>query len=330
MLQKAAKGWWTGRVDGDDPGTARWHQKVVIGEFQPAAISQPSIALTGYASDLGSTHNQGRAGSADGPLAIRQAFGNLPWQENIRLIDTGDIKPEGSVEKIQQELAEHIFQWQGRPCFTIVLGGSHDLSYGHFAGIRKYLQTRSPGCTTGVINLDPHLDLRPYPKGAHSGSPFLQIADWLHSQNEAFKYLCVGTRDYANTPSLWMKARELGVEIIDGSLSNWRHINQVEAKICRFIEGLDYFLLSIDMDSFNAATAPGVSAPAHLGCDPAFIELLLPCLVETGKMAGLDIAETNPHFDQDQRTSRLSAALMYRILQLLSSPNESRFSMTVF
>jgi formiminoglutamase len=181
-----------------------------------------------------------------------------------------------------------------------------------------------------VINLDPHLDLRPYPQGAHSGSPFLQIADWQHSQNETFKYLCIGTRDYANTPALWMKARELGVEIIDGSLCNWRHINQVEAKIRRFIEGVDHYLLSIDMDGFNAAAAPGVSAPAHLGYEPAFIETLLPCLVEPGKMAGLDIAETNPLFDQDQRTARLSATLMYRILHLLSSLNQSRFSMTVF
>lgn len=78
-------------------------------------------------------------------------------------------------------------------------------------------------------------------------------------------------------------------------------------------------LISIDVDGFRASDAPGVSAPALAGTDPALVQALLPALFETGKIIGMDIAETNPVFDIDNRTSRLAAILIHQALGLLDS-----------
>lgn len=75
-------------------------------------------------------------------------------------------------------------------------------------------------------------------------------------------------------------------------------------------------LLSIDMDVFGAAFAPGVSAASFNGLAPnAMFKRLLRHIVLSGKVGCVDISEVNPNYDLDNRTARLAAAFIFDIVQ---------------
>ncbi|NND32555.1 MAG: formimidoylglutamase [Saprospiraceae bacterium] len=319
MRQWAKSEWWSGRIDDvTNDNATRWHQKV----RRTTAIESNSddsggcISLIGYASDLGTKVNQGRTGSALGPAKIRKALGNLAWHREVTIIDQGDITNDHSVAAIQEELAVLISSLRQQGHFSIVLGGSHDMTFGHYKGIYDHLSMANDRAKMGVINFDAHLDLRPYQKGPHSGSSFLQIADFMNSRQRDFKYFCLGIEKLANTPSLYHKANDLGAYILDANDCHLFNLESITAQLDKFTSDLDFILLSIDMDGFKSCHAPGVSAPAHVGYDPEFVQALLPYLFSSRKIVGLDIAETNPSYDLDARTSRLAAALIHQIVDL--------------
>ena len=67
---------WHGRADAEEgPRALRWHQVI-----RPLADGDaPGLALLGFACDAGVARNQGRAGAAEGPAALRRALANLAW-----------------------------------------------------------------------------------------------------------------------------------------------------------------------------------------------------------------------------------------------------------
>lgn len=80
------------------------------------------------------------------------------------------------------------------------------------------------------------------------------------------------------------------------------------------IEGADDIYLTIDLDVLPAGVAPGVSAPAALGVPLAVVEAMVMRLRTSSKLRVADIAEYNPEYDQDNRTARAAARLLYRLL----------------
>src|SRR5690606_15067312 len=82
-------------------------------------------------------------------------------------------------------------------------------------------------------------------------------------------------------------------------------------KIDDLISNIDVLYLTVCMDVFNAAVAPGVSALAYNGifADAAFMHFYRHILLSE-KLVALDVAEVNPSLDPDQRTARLAAELL--------------------
>ena len=122
-----------------------------------------SISLLGYACDEGVRRNQGRIGAAEGPDVIKSSFAKMPNHlgSNVRLHDVGSIIcDEGDMEAAQNQLTEAVNLLLERKQFPIVLGGGHDMAYGHYNGIKKYLNAKKEGQTIGIINFDAHFDLR--------------------------------------------------------------------------------------------------------------------------------------------------------------------------
>src|SRR5690606_23298776 len=168
---------WSGRISN------KWlylHEKVHCTPLERMPKAQKrSIALLGYACDEGVARNQGRIGAQGGPDAIRGAFGRMPnhLPSHVLLHDAGDIKcPEGDMEATQRELARAVALLLDHKQFPMVLGGGHDMAYGHYHGIKSHLHAKKPGQTLGIINFDAHFDLRKNADRPNSGTPFHQIA----------------------------------------------------------------------------------------------------------------------------------------------------------
>jgi formiminoglutamase len=78
----------------------------------------------------------------------------------------------------------------------------------------------------------------------------------------------------------------------------------------------DVLQLTIDMDVFSSAYAPGVSAGSFNGIQPnTMFKRLLRHIVLSGKLASVDIAETNPMYDIDNSTARLASSVIFDIVQ---------------
>jgi formiminoglutamase len=81
-----------------------------------------------------------------------------------------------------------------------------------------------------------------------------------------------------------------------------------------FMTQVDCLYVTIDLDVFTAATAPGVSAPAMRGIDLPLFEAMFEHIQQSGKVRLMDIAECNPSYDLDNRTARLAAYLVFKFL----------------
>ena len=317
--QPPASGSWQGRVDGEEPGLLRWHQVVQPVDLSrnplpSLAAGQKGIAFLGFASDEGVRRNKGRTGAAEGPAALRKACSNFPLHFSGHLLaDAGTITcGDGRLEMSQEALASSVNHILEAGYLPVVFGGGHEVAYGHEKGIRNFFR----GQQTGIINFDAHFDIRePDGNGPSSGTGFWQIAQERQAANIPFHYLALGIQQNSNTPKLFQAAENFGADHLPASLFQQKYHDQLTGAIQAFIRRTDRIYLTTCLDVFAAPYAPGVSATAYNGLVPD--ALFLDCfrtVLRSGKLAGTDIAELNPSLDQDQRTAKLAASLVFEVV----------------
>ena len=310
---------WSGRIDAADGERGRrWHQVV-----RPVATAdRPGVVLLGFASDAGVTRNHGRPGAADGPRTLRRALANLAWHggDDSRLYDAGNVTCEDDqLEAAQAAYAERLADLLRAAHFPIGLGGGHEIAWAAYPGLERALAGDPRLERLGIVNFDAHLDLRRPEIRGHgtSGTPFLQIAESRAAAGREFRYFCCGASEAANTPALFDRAHDLGVEIVldvdAGSAA-------AQAWLQKFIAESSAVYLTFCLDVLPPAVAPGVSAPSGLGVAlHRAVALLRETLVLCGhrtpssKLLLADVAEFNPRFDPDGRTARTAARLVYEL-----------------
>ena len=312
---------WSGRNDGTDLAVQRWHQRVILVDLLPGVIpllspGQQGIALLGFSCDEGVRRNGGRVGAKDGPAHFRKACCNLPvhFPDNAVFLDLGDIVcMDQDMEGAQRSLSEVVSFALASGYRPLVIGGGHEVAYGHYKGIDGYIDK---GDSIGVINFDAHFDLRePNAHGTNSGTGFFQIAEDCKVSGKPFRYIPVGIQLNSNTKYLFDAAAELGVQHIPAAGFMASNQELIQHQLDEFIAGSTHIYLTICMDVFSSSFAPGVSAAAFSGLVPdAFFFSCLKAVMASGKVISMDIAECNPVFDQDQRTAKLAAALAFSMI----------------
>jgi formiminoglutamase len=221
-------------------------------------------------------------------------------------LDLGNLRP-APLEAAQQHLGRVVGELLRAGAVPVVLGGGHETAYGHFLG---YVAAGLP-CT--ILNVDAHLDVRPYPDGPHSGSPFRQAFEHpAHSLNRG-AYHVVG----AQLPSVARAhaefVRQRGGRIIWADELTDRAVwDGAWEGIWRSVAGRPVFL-TVDADAFSQADVPGVSAPNPVGLPGDWWPPLAAAAARHG-VRSLEIVEINPAFDRDGQTARWAAAGLWRIL----------------
>ncbi|MEZ9265823.1 formimidoylglutamase [Vibrio splendidus] len=327
---------WTGRNDLEDGalGTRVHHiTKQVQNSELSDELTSSAIALVGFASDAGVARNKGRVGAKQAPNLIRQALANMAWHSDAHIADLGDIECNDGQLKVSQKQCASVIANALSKNKVITLGGGHEVAWASFQGLAEHLhkaerlQKDQPEQKPkiGIVNFDAHFDLREFESDIadvkpSSGTPFNQISDYCHTHQWPFHYACLGVSAASNTKALFNKADQLGVWYEHDR--NMTQVNQVAqlVKLQKFIAECDYLYLTIDLDVFPAATAPGVSAPAARGVS---YEALAPFLEQifqhSEKLIIADIAEYNPDYDVDSQTARLAARLCWDIASAMAS-----------
>ena len=284
-----------------------WYQEINVADITSENLDKTTdIGIIGYACDEGVRRNQGRIGAKNGPKEIRKQLGKIPTHfKNKKITDFGNITCKNNhLEDCQDALSKSISKIIENKTLPIAIGGGHDIAFANFNGIQKALKNKAKQ-NIGIINFDAHFDLRPVENLPNSGTPFHQIL----SENKNANYFVIGIQEQANTKELFEIASANKV----GFVTNFeceKFSEVLQKQLHQFINKVDYLYITIDLDGFSSAYAPGVSAASSLGFSPFFMFSVLSFLLKSKKVISVDIAELNPKFDIDHSTSKLAAKLI--------------------
>ncbi len=309
MYTKAQQ--WTGRIDGTEAESFRWHQVVQLADIQKEIlIKEAFFGILGFECDEGVRRNQGRIGAKTGPEMLRKFSSNFPANSLKNIIDFGNVAcADADLEKSQTLLTNCVDKIQKTGGKTIVLGGGHEVMYAHYLGLRKAF----PDKKIGIINFDAHFDNRPVKPeiGVTSGTGFWQIAQ----EDSNYAYFAIGIQENSNTKALFTEAKKTNTQFILADEIFPENLTAIFDKIDDFINEIDVLYVTLCLDVFASPFAPGVSATAYNGLFPDLIfKNIFKKVIHSSKLVAFDIAELNPDFDIDNRTAKLAASFVYEVV----------------
>lgn len=254
---------------------------------------QNTIAIQGIQYDKKSSYLRG---PAQAPSLIRKSFhsgssnyyselGVLVQNQNI--LDKGDFDIQNYTD-IEKITLEHL--QKGHRLLT--LGGDHSISYPLLKTYNQFYKNIQ------ILHIDAHADLYHEFEGdlySHA-CPFARIMEGKH----ATRLIQMGIRTL--NPHQRAQAQKYGVEVQE--MKDW------DSSIIRFSSQPLY--VSLDMDVFDPAYAPGVSHHEPGGATARqVIDLIHRIDVP---IIGADIVEYNPTRDIQDITAALAAKMMKEIL----------------
>lgn len=302
---------WRGREDSRPD--ERFFQSINFHDLNKGAFnpSKETTIIIGFCCDEGVKRNLGRPGAKQGPDELRKALAKLPIHTPVKLLDIGNIECiNDDLETAQSALGNLVSYCHQLGYRTIILGGGHEIAWGHYQGLEKHHHN------IGIINFDAHFDLRPLGANNHgsSGTPFTQIACESQKQKREFNYCCMGIHPLANTKSLFETANKLNVSYMLSEQMHQQDINLQYQFIDNFIQPLESIYLTICLDVFAECFAPGVSAPQSAGLTPWQVSPLIKHIIKSQKVVSVDIAELSPCNDINNKTAQLGANLIAELL----------------
>ncbi|MCK6265101.1 formimidoylglutamase [Vibrio sp. ZSDE26] len=318
---------WQGRHDAEDGDLGkRVHHVIKKKQAHELATIKNAISILGFATDAGVLRNKGRVGAKKGPDLIRRALANMAWHKPVPIVDLGNVICEDDLLEESQSHTANVITEALVHTPVITLGGGHEIAWASFLGLANHLKITKPDLKPkiGIINFDAHFDLRAFESDhadvkPSSGTPFNQIHHYCQQNEWDFHYACLGVSRASNTTALFKTADELNVWYVeDKQMSHMNHIYHL-TQLQHFIDNCDFLYLTIDLDVFPAATAPGVSAPAARGVSYETLAMFLERIVHyKNKLIIADIAEYNPTYDVDSQTARLAARLCWDIANAMA------------
>lgn len=285
------------------------------------------FVVVGYADDEGIRINGGRAGAAQAPASVRKALYKMtphllkPTHE-FHIYDIGDLDPRGG-SLHERHLAASLVAREvfASGAYFLSIGGGHD--YG-FSDADAFLQATLPHAEGKplVINFDAHLDVRPTTAGHTSGTPFFRLLEKYHDQ---FIFLEVGIQSQCNAKTHLNWALDRGARVImqdelqftDSSAAHDSLKNRIKTALGDVLSDSRPTFVSVDIDGFSSAHAPGCSQSWAHGFTPESFFPALQFIIQSFDVRGLGIYEVSPPLDQDDRTSKLAALILHQTISSL-------------
>jgi agmatinase len=267
----------------------------------------PTTQLIGLPTD---SHSSFLRGAAAAPALIREALrsdhanmaaeNGLEIGTDIAVEDAGDLPLQENADDVAR-IGEAAADAARAGKVPIFLGGDHMVSFPAVAGLAEVLGPLN------ILHFDAHPDIYDDFGGdrlSHA-SPFARIMEAGHAR----RLVQVGIRTLNR--HCREQAERFGVEIVE-----MRHF---AAETVPIPEGPLY--VSIDLDGFDPAFAPGVSHHEPGGLSTRDVLNVLHRI--RGPIVGADIVEYNPSRDINGMTAVLAAKLV-KELAALTAEGEQR------
>ncbi|MBD3617591.1 MAG: formimidoylglutamase [Gracilimonas sp.] len=291
--------------------------------FEEQGYSDATYVLIGCPQHEGVRRNSGRVGAAEAPDKIREQLYKLQVEEDlsVRVFDAGNViadffdftddtdsheinQTPDALEEIHNRLTKAVSKFLRDGKKVIVLGGGNDISYADVRALSAVERDIS------ALNIDAHLDMRNAER-ITSGTPYRKLIEdgYLNPRNlHEF-----GIRRESNGAFYLNSAYDLGVHIHYLSELIKEGVAESFQNIIDEI-GEHPFFLGLDMDSIQAADAPGVSACSPNGLSGREVMQIIHYAKPKENLKLFEITEVNPKYDIDNRTVKLAAQLVYGFL----------------
>lgn len=280
----------------------------VFGCFKPP--KETPFILVGAPLDTTASY---RPGSRFAPLTIRQAACNIEFYslragvdfEEFGVRDMGDIAiTPGSIEENLNRITkvvEGLLELGGRP---IIIGGEHLITHAIVKGLLRYKPC--------ILYFDAHFDLRNEYLGLKlSHASTLRRITELVGTDHVF---VVGVRAFTTEEIDF--ARKHSIPYITPIQVRILGIRETSRRIRQWLNKCETAYLSIDMDVYDPAYAPGVGNPEPEGLDPGTVFDILSMVLDK-RFLGFDVVEVTPNYDPSGITSILAAKTIVEIASKL-------------
>jgi arginase len=288
------------------------------------------IRIIGVASGIGAQDK----GCEDGPVAFHrsQAWHELEhhplvdWGETLFALDTLGQTPVVRIAELCRRLADSVGKTLEDDAFPLIVGGDHSIAVGTWSGVAHFV-----GAPVGLLWVDAHLDSHT-PETSYSGAIHGMPLACLLGRGDR-RLLGIGIRgaqlDPLHTvvlgPRSW-EAEEaallgrMGVRVIGEKEIGERGLAACFAEAAAIVTAAaNGFGITLDLDAFDPAAAPGVGSPEPDGLRVSAVRDGLRRLAASSGLRALEIAEYNPDRDRHGITARLISDVIGDLLPQLES-----------
>jgi guanidinopropionase len=274
------------------------------------------IALVGVPMDLGVSN---RPGARFGPRSVRSIERIGPYHPTFRVVpkgavraaDVGDVpfRSRYSLEQSLEDIEHYYDALKAQGVRPLSVGGDHSITY----PILKALGRSEP---VGLVHIDAHCDTMGAYDGSkfHHGGPFrLAVLDGVLDPQRTIQ---IGIRGSSNM--FWEFSHVSGMTVIYMEDFMRMGVTAVAAR-AREVVGDGPIYISVDVDGFDPAFAPGTGTPEAGGLDAREGLALLRALRGLN-VIGADVVEVAPQYDPTTNTSQLAAQLLFEEFALMAQP----------
>jgi formiminoglutamase len=257
------------------------------------------IALFGVKEERGSKKN---AGTAEGADEIRKKLYQLKkGTGEYRIVDLGNLNPGIDLDETYVRISEVCRMLLEENVLPVIIGGTHDLDYGQYAGYETLEKLVS------FLNVDACLDLEDKYESGESNSHIHRIL--LHEPNYLFSYTHLAYQTYLIDQS--------AVSILEKLYFEAFRIGQIRTNI----QEIEPTIRNADLLSFDVTAIRSSDAPGNANAQPFGLTGEEACQIcwyagLNEKLSSAGFYEYNPAFDDiNRKTASVVATMIWYFIE---------------
>ena len=213
-----------------------------------------------------------------------------------------------SLEQSLEDIERYYSALYAEGVRPLSVGGDHSITY----PILKALGRDTP---VGLVHIDAHCDTMGAFDGSkfHHGGPFRLAV--LEGVLDPERTIQIGIRGSSNM--FWEFSHESGMSVVSMEEFTQAGVAAI-ADRARAVVGAGRVYVSVDVDGFDPAFAPGTGTPEVGGLTPREGLALLRALGGLD-IVGADVVEVAPQYDPTTNTTLLAAQLLFEEFALMTT-----------
>ena len=278
--------------------------------FAGIEASKGRIAILGVPFDGTASY---RPGQRFGPAALRRASVNLEsnslvtgdeYVEGIPVADLGDLAVvHGDAHETLARTSRVVSELASEGVMPAVIGGEHLITLGVLEGLHAIYGRLC------LVSFDAHYDLRDDYLGLQLSHATYARRAWEKGLLDRIVY--VGVRAWDKEESVFAEEKPV-IHMVHAREVYRLGSRTVAGVVRRHLEPCKHVYITVDMDVYDPAFAPGVANPEPGGLNPYQVMEVIHDIVDE-RIVGFDVVELSPDYDCSGATSLLAAKTMQEL-----------------